>query len=157
MELVFAKFDSRRHLWAAAAQATAMLDALGSLALASSKTGYSRAKILDCPPDGRPSIHVVQGKHPSVDQTHSGGEFIPNDLSLGAQSSNPEGAPTSRVLLLSGPNMVCSSRKLWVGVISLSVRFLIAVDLVFTGRQINVAATNLSHGDPRSSWFLCAG
>jgi DNA mismatch repair protein MSH6 len=104
MQLIFAKFDSMRHLWAAAAQATAMLDALGSLAQASSKAGYTRPTILDCPPDGKPYVCVVQGKHACVDTTHSGGEFIPNDLSLGETS--PDGSNiTSRVLLLSGPNM----------------------------------------------------
>ena len=87
-----------RHLWAAAAQATALLDALGSLAQASSRAGYTRPTILACPPNGMPSVKVVQGRHPCVDTTHSGGEFIPNDLHLGEASE--------RVLLLSGPNMV---------------------------------------------------
>jgi DNA mismatch repair ATPase MutS len=105
MQLIFAKFDSKRHLWAAAAQATAMLDALGSLAQASAKAGYTRPSILDCPPDGKPCVRIVQGKHPCVDTTHSGGEFIPNDLSLG-EASQHGCNQTTRVLLLSGPNMV---------------------------------------------------
>lgn len=98
MQLIFSKFDSMRHLWAAASQATALLDALGSLAQASSRPGYTRPKILDCPPDGMPSVQMVQGKHPCVDTTHSGGDFIPNAMSLGQASE--------KVLLLSGPNMV---------------------------------------------------
>jgi DNA mismatch repair protein MSH6 len=97
MQLIFAKFDEKRHLWAAAAQATALLDALGSLAQASSRPGFTRPKILECPPDGMPSIRVVQGRHPCVDTTHSGGDFIPNDLVLGEAAE--------MVLLLSGPNM----------------------------------------------------
>jgi len=110
MQLIFAKFDSMRHLWAAAAQATALLDALGSLAHASSKPGYTRPKILDCPPKGVPSVRVVQGRHPCVDITHSGGDFIPNDLVLGEAAE--------KVLLLSGPNMV--------SVCALSCSYLIA-------------------------------
>jgi DNA mismatch repair protein MSH6 len=103
MQLVFAKFDSMRHLWAAAAQATAMLDALGSLAQASERSGFTRPKILDCPPEGKPCIHIVQGRHPCVDFTANGGQFIPNDLTLGATEDLQ--AASSRVLLLSGPNM----------------------------------------------------
>lgn len=101
LQLIFSKFDSMRHLWAAAAQATALLDALGSLAQASSRVGYTRPTILDCPPHGMPSVKVIQGRHPCVDTTHNGGEFIPNDLELGS---------SERVLLLSGPNMVSYRR-----------------------------------------------
>lgn len=97
LQLIIAKFDEQRSVWAAATQATAMLDALGSLAKASSRKGYTRASILDCPPDGVPSVQVVQGRHPSVDMTHSGGIFVANDLALGQGSE--------KVLLLSGPNM----------------------------------------------------
>jgi DNA mismatch repair protein MSH6 len=112
MQLVFAKFDSKRSLWAAAATSTAILDALGSLAQASSKPGYTRPKILECPLDASPCIHVVQGRHPCVEVTHSGGEFIPNDLTLGSQDGDSENA--KRVLLLSGPNMVSRESELSV-------------------------------------------
>jgi DNA mismatch repair protein MSH6 len=98
MQLIFAKFDSMRHLWALVAQTTAMLDALGALAIASSKPGYSRPTMIDCPPDGNPSVSVSQGRHPCI-ETSMNAEFIPNDISLGT------GAIPSRVLLLSGPNM----------------------------------------------------
>eukprot|EP00978_Attheya_sp_CCMP212_P018533 scaffold50814_cov41-Attheya_sp.AAC.4 len=108
MQLVFAKFDSKRALWAAAAQATAILDAIGALAETSSKAGYTRPNILECPPNGKPGIQILQGRHPCVDVTHSGNDFIPNDLSLGGGESQGNGTTstdTSRVLLLSGPNM----------------------------------------------------
>jgi DNA mismatch repair protein MSH6 len=102
MRLIFAKFDSMRNLWGAAAQATALLDALGALAKASTNAGYTRATILDCPPDASSSITVVQGRHPCVERTLGSGEFVPNDLSLG--TDNGDGTQ-SRVLLLSGVNM----------------------------------------------------
>jgi len=98
MQLVFAKFDSMRSLWTSAVQASAMLDALGALALASSKSGYSRPNIIDCPYDSHPIMNFSQGRHPCVDITHSGNDFIPNDLALGGDNG-------SRILLLSGPNM----------------------------------------------------
>ena len=99
MQLIFAKFDNYRDLWALVAHTTAMLDALGSLAMASAKPGYSRPTILDCSPDGAaPSVFVSQGRHPCIESSLNS-EFIPNDLSLGTESE------PSRVLLLSGPNM----------------------------------------------------
>jgi len=99
MQLVFSKFDSMRSVWASAAQASAMIDALGSLAKASSKAGYIRPVIAECPEDAKPSINVVQGRHPCVDTTHSGGDFIPNDLALGG------GHGEELLLMVSGPNM----------------------------------------------------
>lgn len=97
IQLIFAKFDSMRSLWTTASHAAAMLDALGSLAKASSSAGYCRPVIKDCTLDQCPSINVVQGRHPCVDFTHSGDDFIPNDLRLG--DSEAEG-DKSRVLLL---------------------------------------------------------
>jgi len=102
MQLVFAKFDSMRSLWASVTQATAMLDALGSLAEASMQAGYCRPTIIDCPVGGGPSINVKQGRHPCVEFTHSGDDFIPNNLSLGEDIGDEH---ESRMLLLSGPNM----------------------------------------------------
>lgn len=106
MELIFAKFDSKRNLWAAAAQTTAMLDAVGSLAQASSGPSFCRPEILECPPGCSPCVNITQGRHPCVEITHNGGEFIPNDLSLGEGSGGDN--RSERVLLLSGPNMVSS-------------------------------------------------
>jgi DNA mismatch repair ATPase MutS len=105
MQLIFAKFDSKRDLWAAAAQATALLDALGSLAHSASKAGYTRPIILECPPIASPSIQIIQGRHPCVENT-MGSDFIPNDLELGL---NSDGTSSPRVLLLSGPNMGVST------------------------------------------------
>lgn len=102
MQLIFAKFDASRNLWAAAAQTTALLDALGSLAHVASKPGYSRPKILDCPADRSPVISIRQGRHPCVENTVGGLEFVPNDLLLGGSTA---GGADPRVLLLSGPNM----------------------------------------------------
>ena len=101
MQLIFAKFDSFRNIWAAAAQATALLDALGSLAQTSSKPGFTRPKIADCSMNTQPFINVVQGRHPCIERTSTASEFIPNDLSMGAVGSEE----SKRILLLSGPNM----------------------------------------------------
>lgn len=112
MKLVFAKFDSMRSVWMAATHATAMLDALGSLAEIAVQPGFCRPQIVDCPPSAKPGIKVLQGRHPCVDVTHSGGDFIPNNLILGGNVESSEEAfdqmdssDESSVLLLSGPNM----------------------------------------------------
>ncbi len=105
MKRVFARFASMRSVWMAAVQASAMLDALGSLAQIAIQPGYSRPLIVDCPPSAKPGIEIIQGRHPCVDATHSGADFIPNDLVLGSRlESDDEGSEPS-VLLLSGPNM----------------------------------------------------
>ena len=110
MKLVFAKFDSMRSVWMAATHATAMLDALGSLAQIASQPGFCRPQIVDCAPTEKPGIEIIQGRHPCVEVTHNGGDFIPNDLTLGGtfDSSDSHGdspVDDSTVLLLSGPNM----------------------------------------------------
>ena len=98
MQVIFAKFDALRAVWQAAAHTTAILDALGSLAQVSSMPGFTRPNIINCDAATFPSIKVTQGFHPCVEVTHSGGDFIPNDMFLGGSKE--------RVLLLSGPNMV---------------------------------------------------
>lgn len=99
MQLIFAKFDSMRSVWSLIAQASAMLDALGSLAEVASRAGFVRPVILNYSAIDSPIINIVKGRHPCVESTYSGGAFIPNDLLIG-DTNKP------RVLLLSGPNMV---------------------------------------------------
>lgn len=118
MKLVFAKFDSMRSVWMGAVQATAMLDALGSLAQIAVQPGFSRPIIMDCPPSSKPGMKIIQGRHPCVDVTHSGGDFIPNDLVLGSKfesedefSEDNARNGDSNLLLLSGPNM--GGSELW--------------------------------------------
>lgn len=102
MQLLFAKFDSMRALWASASTATALLDALGALAKASSCPGYSRPIILEAQLGASSSIDVVQGRHPCVEKSLGPGNFVPNDLNLGLKRG---GESSPRVLLLSGVNM----------------------------------------------------
>ncbi|KAL7540077.1 hypothetical protein ACHAXR_009839 [Thalassiosira sp. AJA248-18] len=113
MKLVFARFDSMRSMWMATSHATAMLDSLGSLAQLAVQPGFSRPQIVDCLSSAKPGIEVIQGRHPCVDTTHSGGSFIPNDLVLGGKFGSTDDAcaddnassEETSVLLLTGPNM----------------------------------------------------
>merc|ERR1719491_398249 len=95
--MIFARFDSKRPMWEAAIQASAILDALQSLAKTASSPGFVRPVVLDCDANNEPEFKVRGGKHPCIELTHTGGEFIPNDLTLGGKNE--------RILLLSGPNM----------------------------------------------------
>ena len=97
IQMIFSKFDSLRSLWSSASHASAMLDALGALAQASSSGGFCRPNIKCCLENGNPFMVVKQGRHPCVDFTHNGGDFIPNDLALGAADGDLNG---SRILLL---------------------------------------------------------
>jgi DNA mismatch repair protein MSH6 len=89
----------------AAVQASAMLDALGSLGQVAIQPGYSRPLIVDCSPSTKPGIEIIQGRHPCVDSTHSGADFIPNDLVIGSRMKSHDEGNAPSVLLLSGPNM----------------------------------------------------
>jgi DNA mismatch repair protein MSH6 len=95
IEATFRKFDDSRALWSTAVQVSAMLDALGALADVSAEPGMCRPTILD--DSHKTTVNIVGGVHPCVQTTHTGGDFVPNDASLGGDAA--------RVLLLSGPNM----------------------------------------------------
>jgi DNA mismatch repair protein MSH6 len=120
MRLIFAKFDSLRCNWEAIAHATAMLDALGSMAKTASKGGYVRPTILLSSSTSTPTIRLVQARHPCVETTIGSDDFIPNDLCLGGEANNTL-AP--RVLLLSGPNMGGSK---YLTILSLTREYLIS-------------------------------
>lgn len=63
-------------------------------------SGYCRPDLLDYDDNNKvPIIRFQGGRHPCVDTEH----FIPNDLNLGG--TDGDGNVSSRVLLLSGPNM----------------------------------------------------
>jgi len=95
LEAVFKKFDADRALWNVCVQVSSMLDALSALAEVSSQPGMTRPVILS--DSDKATVNIMGGRHPCVQTTHSGDDFVPNDASLGGDGA--------RVLLLSGPNM----------------------------------------------------
>jgi hypothetical protein len=152
MQLIFAKFDSEKSRWAAAAQATALLDAIGSLAQVAAKPGFTRAKILECPSDRDPGVKILSGRHPCVETTIYGEEFIPNDLALG--SGNESDA--ARVLLLSGPNMVSLTSQKRKSCTSFTIFSPEKSCHVKTGRKKYFAEANVSHRYSGSNGQLCS-
>lgn len=106
MRGLFAKFDEHRELWASAVRCLAHLDAVLSLAEVSAQPGFSRPQFHDGA--STPSfIRLKNARHPCLAQTYQGGEYIPNDATLGAAPAGiADDAPAApNMLLLTGPNM----------------------------------------------------
>jgi DNA mismatch repair protein MutS len=75
----------------AAARALAELDALASLAEAAVRYRYVRPRLTE----GR-SLHIAEGRHPTVEQATGVERFVPNDLVIGAADRD--------ILIVTGPN-----------------------------------------------------
>ncbi len=76
--------------------AVAQLDVLCSFAHVSEKLGYVRPVV-----DDSMEIQIIKGRHPVIEQTISGGMFIPNDTYVNDTDSS--------LLLITGPNMAGKS------------------------------------------------
>jgi len=74
------------------AESMAMLDVLAALAELAAERGYCRPTLVE-----EPILHVVEGRHPVLDQTLPAGTFVPNDVHLGPDHG--------LLLLITGPNM----------------------------------------------------
>ncbi|MEO7931681.1 MAG: DNA mismatch repair protein MutS [Chthoniobacterales bacterium] len=74
----------------------ATLDALASLAETARLFGYCRPTLTN---EGR--LHIVDGRHPVLDQNLVDGKFVPNDVLLDLESN--------RLLIITGPNMAGKS------------------------------------------------
>ena len=79
-----------------AADAVARLDALCSLAEVAVRGGYCCPEV-----DASRSLHIVQGRHPVVEQAMKDVLFVPNDTYLNDDSD--------RVAIVTGPNMAGKS------------------------------------------------
>ncbi len=90
---------------AAAASAMAAFDVAGGLAELAVRERYSRPVV-----DSSLSFHITNGRHAvveaAVNRDHSGA-FVANDCDLGADAG--DGAETSRLWLITGPNMAGKS------------------------------------------------
>jgi DNA mismatch repair protein MutS len=91
------------------AAALAEIDVLAALATAAVRHNYCRPELC-----AEPVLDVRDGRHPVLDRLKPSGEFVPNDIRLGATSEAPQtdGAPTpvyGRVQIITGPNMAGKS------------------------------------------------
>jgi DNA mismatch repair protein MutS len=76
----------------ATAEVLATLDVLAGLAELAVSRQYSRPTIVE-----EPVLHIVEGRHPVLDQVLPPGTFVPNDVHLGEDEG--------RLWLITGPNM----------------------------------------------------
>jgi DNA mismatch repair protein MutS len=83
----------------AMATTVATLDVIASLAEAAALYGYVRPVV-----DEGGALHIVQGRHPTVERLRLPGGFIPNDTRLDLE--------TNRLHVLTGPNMAGKSTYL---------------------------------------------
>jgi len=74
----------------------AQLDVLAALAELATRHGYCRPEIV-----AEPIFDVEAGRHPVLDALLAAGQFVPNDVQLGADSGS--------ILLITGPNMAGKS------------------------------------------------
>ncbi|MFI5277639.1 MAG: DNA mismatch repair protein MutS, partial [Ktedonobacterales bacterium] len=149
------------------ARALAELDTLLSLGEVASRRNYCRPTL-----DESDTIHIVAGRHPVVEATQRGVEFVPNDTEISTGEA--------QILLLTGPNMAGKSTYLrQVALITLMAQIgsfvpaesarIGVVDRIFTriGAQDDLAtgqstfmvemvetATILRHATPRSLVIL---
>lgn len=80
----------------------ANLDAVLSLARIAVEQNYIRPEINDSK-----SLYIKDGRHTVIEQKLAMGEFVPNDISLGAQIKQNESSPA--IMILTGPNMAGKS------------------------------------------------
>ncbi len=74
----------------------AQIDALAGLAETAEQNNYTRPEIND-----GADLDIVQGRHPVIEQTVKGEDFVPNDIHLDAEKQ--------QVIILTGPNMAGKS------------------------------------------------
>jgi DNA mismatch repair protein MutS len=82
-----------------AAEAVATLDVLTAFAAAAAERTYVRPVL-----DESAEMHIVDGRHPVVEQMEGAGTFVPNDTHLSERDG--------QILLITGPNMAGKSTYL---------------------------------------------
>ena len=88
----------------ATAEALAQADVWLALAEVAVARGYVRPQLCE-----GTALEISGGRHPIVEATLDGDEFIPNDIALASPEDDPAGA---RMVLLTGPNMAGKSTYL---------------------------------------------
>ncbi|MCP4771194.1 MAG: DNA mismatch repair protein MutS [Planctomycetes bacterium] len=87
------------------ARAIAELDVLQGLASVASERRYVRPEFVEAPDDQCGVLDIREGRHPVVEAALSDDPFVPNDTLLGVDPAAEEGAESSRLAILTGPNM----------------------------------------------------
>ena len=141
----------------------ARIDALAGLAETAERNNYTHPQINEST-----GLKIIQGRHPVIEQTVKGEEFVPNDIHLDAQKQ--------QVIILTGPNMAGKStilrqtaltvlmaqmgsfvpaKKAEIGIVDRIFTRVGASDDLAGGRstfmvEMNETANILRHSSPRS-------
>jgi DNA mismatch repair protein MutS len=83
---------AQTHRLLQTAEVLAWLDVLAALAELAAERNYGRPELAD-----EPVLHIVEGRHPVLDQVLPPGTFVPNDARMGPEDGI--------LLLVTGPNM----------------------------------------------------
>lgn len=89
------------------AEVLAEVDVLAALATLSVSAGYCRPEITT-----EPILDIREGRHPVLDRLKPSGEFVPNDVRIGAVTADESPAmakASGLVQLITGPNMAGKS------------------------------------------------
>lgn len=87
------------------ARAIAELDVLQGLASVASERRYVRPEFVAAPDDQCGVLDIREGRHPVVEAALSDDPFVPNDTLLGNDPAAQGSTQTSRLAILTGPNM----------------------------------------------------
>jgi len=141
----------------------AWIDALAGLAETAERNNYTHPQINEST-----DLKIIQGRHPVIEQTVKGEEFVPNDIHLDAKKQ--------QVIILTGPNMAGKStilrqaaltvlmaqmgsfvpaKKAEIGIVDRIFTRVGASDDLAGGRstfmvEMNETANILRHSSPRS-------
>ncbi|MCA9035433.1 MAG: DNA mismatch repair protein MutS [Planctomycetaceae bacterium] len=86
------------------AEVLAEIDVFGSLSHLAAVAGYCRPELTV-----EPVADIREGRHPVLDRLMPAGQFVPNDIRLGIEGSEPEKPVAGRVQIITGPNMAGKS------------------------------------------------
>ena len=141
----------------------AWIDALAGLAETAERNNYTHPEINE-----NTDLKIIQGRHPVIEQTVKGEEFVPNDIHMDAEKQ--------QVIILTGPNMAGKStilrqtaltvlmaqmgsfvpaKKAEIGIVDRIFTRVGASDDLAGGRstfmvEMNETANILRHSSPRS-------
>ena len=84
---LFRSFDQHFPIWERVVANIATLDVLCSLAIFSSASDCSMCIPEFLPSTHKPTLRIIEGRHPTLCRIVESGDFIPNDISLGGTTS----------------------------------------------------------------------
>ncbi|GAB6029645.1 DNA mismatch repair protein msh6 [Chamberlinius hualienensis] len=105
MSNIFIHFSNDSSKWNMAVNCLATLDVLLSFSCYSNSGGgqMCRPDVIIPSSDKQPFLKIIDGRHPCISNVFGGGDFIPNDTTMGISESNNENP--ANLIMITGPNM----------------------------------------------------